>query len=425
MKTKCIVTFVFNLIALMAISQKNRQIDEVLINKILEKQLVQGANQYIDDADVEMPKDEFTNNELDVSMSIVKHILISNGYKFPDRETFNSKVKNIFGRKIDTTSKSTYLYVDFLSKCNTGLSHYPNNGVDYEGTYVVKNDNFISDFYYVPQLVDYQTKYSEAAKIEDTISLKRKSKYGNITIETWKSLEKHKDSGFNLIAVRQENIQRLIARNMYLFNDNKAYFPWLFINDKYFLHRLVKVFGYTDDKKMLKMVFDDTKPFIINVYESTSPDESSDPDDFGKLFWHKDCAGQAHLNQNTLDIIKETTTPENPENLAHLSDYIIYLSTAKANVLQFKQKAKLLAELVTFGQNICLQPKYAERIATKGNPRTKELYKDLMVTLLVGLGDGDSRYTKEYRLNNYYNIPHLKEWWEKAKYDVEHDPNNQ
>ena len=39
---------------------------------------------------------------------------------------------------------------------------------------------------------------------------------------------------------REKNIDKLVHRNKYLFNDDKASFQWLIANDAYFMSELVK-----------------------------------------------------------------------------------------------------------------------------------------------------------------------------------------
>lgn len=402
----------FVMVVLQACSQKNNNIQKVqkndtMITSILKSQLKDGLS-----SGDEFDPHNYNIDDLDATCSLIKKSLSNNGYQFPEKSLFIKRIKEIFHRIIDTTAQSDFIYVNLSNPCNR-KPIFSRNKVTGNGVFISKNECFITELFAIPDLIDYKKNYPDLCPIEDEKIVRKNPDLGQPDLEMlhWKDVS-------DLFQQRQKNIDRIVYRNKYFFNNNASYLPWLWENDDAFLSCLVKKFGYTDDKKLLKLVFESTKPYVFD-------DNSSNPNDFGNLLWYKDCEDNVHVNQNVFAIIKEITTPESPEYLAHLSDYIIYLATVKEDILPFKQKAKLLAQLVSFGQNICLQPQYAETIATKGQPHINAKYKDLMVRQFVGIGDGDEKYMEEFKRNNYYNIPHLKEWWEVALKEVLSDPNNQ
>lgn len=259
--------------------------------KILEKQLRQGANQYNKEAGVEIMKKSFAIEELDTEVRTVAKILKDNGYETISNDAFNQKIRTIFGRIIIPNSDKKYLYLNYFDTCSRDLILEPNNFIDYNGTYIIKDQKFIADFYYLPEILDYQTQYPNIANKEKELPkeyIYNKEKYN---IEQWRDLENRSDE-YDLKVKRNHNIQTIIARNMYLFNDNKAQYKWLILNDQHFMENLVKTFGYTQDTDLLKWVI-----------EKTNFDKNN-PTDFGKLFWTKDCDGTARLHTNTFKVLQ-------------------------------------------------------------------------------------------------------------------------
>src|SRR5690606_6643616 len=146
-----------------------------------------------------------------------------------------------FGRIINPDSENRYLYINYFNKCDKEFNYNPNNGIDYLGTYIIKNENFITDFYYVPEIINYQKEFPEIAKVEENTPIKYRDKDNNdYSIELWKDLENNNQPEYNLTNKRKKNIRTLVARNMYLFNDNRSQYKWLILNDEYFMESLVK-----------------------------------------------------------------------------------------------------------------------------------------------------------------------------------------
>ena len=141
--------------------------------------------------------------------------------------------------------------------------------------------------YAIPELIDYRTKYPEISKIEDTISVTKKDKEGeDIYVTRWRDISDLKEQ-------RKKNIETLVARNKYLFNDDKDSFDWLIKNDAFFMEQLVKRFGYTQDFELLEWVIKKTH------YDKNSPE------DYGSLFWVKNCDGSIKLHSNTFKILQK------------------------------------------------------------------------------------------------------------------------
>lgn len=82
-------------------TKNHNNVDKNMIEIVLKKQLENGASQFIVEAGVEIPKEEFSDEELDASTYFGKRILDSNGYKNISNKDFYNKVVTIFKRKLD------------------------------------------------------------------------------------------------------------------------------------------------------------------------------------------------------------------------------------------------------------------------------------------------------------------------------------
>lgn len=142
-------------------TKNHNNVDKNMIEIVLKKQLENGASQFIVEAGVEIPKEEFSDEELDASTYFGKRILDSNGYKNISNKDFYNKVVTIFKRKLDSTSQNRYVYVNLNNICNKNFIKYPN--WEYSGFYIIKQSNFISQFYFISEIVNYQKEYSKIA----------------------------------------------------------------------------------------------------------------------------------------------------------------------------------------------------------------------------------------------------------------------
>lgn len=359
------------------------KMNDTIIETVLTKQLKQGTSQTIDEAGAGLPKIQFGIDELEATVQIAHEVLKSNGFKELDQEDFSQKVKNVFGRIIDTNSKSIFLYVNFFDKCDKEFVMYNNNEIDYDGIFIEKQRKIILKFYYIPELIDYQKQYSKLNNIENN-KIIRKSSIDNLEIEIphWKDIPNLKDQ-------RKKNIQTLVARNMYLFNDSRAYFKWLLLNDQNFMQSLVTTFGYYDDNELLKWVVENTK------FDSNNPAE------LDKLFWNKKCDGTVKINLGVFPILKKIITPEEPKYLEALKEYVnnlLYSDTR--NELSIKDRANLLAHLVYFGEQY----------------RYNKNYEDQSFFMQrIELLDLGGVLRKEIERNNFYNLPNYKDLYKKSE----------
>lgn len=328
---------------------------------------------------------DYDKNDLDVSMKIIDTLLKNNGYKKVSNEIFSKKIKAIFNRTIDQASDIPYLKIDTYSDnvCDKKIKYYPLS-VDAQYLYVAKLYNFVTYFYPLPEIMDYQKLYPQVKKSEEKdIIIDDKIENIKVRASQWKD---HSD----LTEQRKKNIQTVVARNMYLFNDSHAYFKWLILNDENFMSSLVTTFGYCDDKELLKWVAENTK------FDSTNPQ------DLDKLFWNKKCDGTVKINLNFFPVLKEIITPKDVKYFEALKTYTMYLleEKSKRNELSLQNRAKLLAYLVYFGEQYRYDNNY--------NDQSFFMQR-------ISLFDLDGSIEKEIERNNFYNLPNYQNLYKKSE----------
>jgi len=333
---------------------------------------------------------EYGKEDLDALVTVEDTLLRNNGYKTPTEEVFASKIKAVFGRTIDYSTATPYLKVetDAEKKCDKELVYYPNT-VDAQYIYVVKKQRFISNFFPLPEVLDY-------LKLDPSLSQYEKDK--NIVHdeveETDVAISQWKDDPDNLSKKRKQNTASLLAQNKYLFNESRADFKWLVLNDENFLESLYKTFGYSDDAELLEWIAKRAKFDKNNL------------DEFGKLFWTKQCDGTI---KNQVEIYKALHSVYNPDKniqpllLDNIQDYIDYFADFENKIdgLSQSERTKIAAHIVYFAE----QYKYDSNYKSQNK---------MMGRLRYWLGND----LKTISQNNFYNLPKFKEWWERAEYDM-------
>ena len=354
-----------------------------IIVTVLTKQLKQGTSLTIDEAGAGLPKIQFKLNELEAVSSIADKILKSNNFKELSNENFIKSIFKIFNRTIDVNSNSIYLYSNFLEKCNREFVMYKNNEIDYEGIFIDKKNKIVFDFHYIPELINYEKDFPDLTNIEN-IKITRTSSYDNLEIEIphWKDIP-------DLDQHRKRNIQILVARNMYLFNDSKAHGLWLRAHDEYFMASLVKTFGYYEDNQLNRWVADKTEFSNKNIEE------------VNKVIYNKKCDGKIVVNYPVLEIISENDEKATKMFDFFRFDYFDWFSDNKNNLeLTFSQKAEIIARLHSF------------IFSNMKDYRTFDY-----MGKFAEYNDSENKYSNEFEKHNYYNIPNFKKQWQEAKED--------
>ena len=374
----------------------NAQVD---VEQVLEEQLKKGqSGLYNESFDIATYK--YSEKDLNAIIPILKNELRSSGFVFIDTEIFNDKIKTIFGRIIDNKLPSKYLYLSIEDKCQKNIEFYTNTHtieINPFSYYIVKRENFLTELYAIPQIINYRKLYPEIAKSEDLMNKKYINENGDeIILSKWRESEESSEPEYNLKNVRKKNLQTLVARNMYLFNDSKAHFRWLVLNDGYFMESLVKKFGWTKDEKLLKWAIEKT------------PFNEKKPQDYGSLFWVKQCDGKVKLHTDTFKLLQKLYLPndrsENRYILHNIKNYIEYLGDieqSKSENLSAVDRVKILANMTYFAEQYKYDKDYNN-------------YLRMMGRLRLFLNENDRKILKE---NNYFGLPKFKEWWDNADYD--------
>ena len=369
--------------------------------QILENQIRNGANQYVKEAGVAVPQ-QFGEDDIDAEVNVVNEILKNSAFKFPENDEFRSKIEIIFGRKIDQSSTKKYLYVNYLDKCNHEYSNYKNDGTDYFGTFIIKSNNFITDYFFLPELINYHSKYPKLVAIEKTMSTEKKDKDGNLLmIEKWSDLEKNPDQAYNLTQIRQKNIQTLVARNKYLFNDSKGDLAWLLANDKEFLKRLVISFGYDKENAINKMVLEELNKDYSNSSHNIT-------EKLGEIFFVKDCEGKLKIREGLLKFVSENTSKDDDRFIYGLGNYLDYLFKEDHDNIFAEQPSKKFtieekAKIVAYVANIESPAFY------KFKPLNSDKAWHNAGTSLYNITAAHPEILKIIEKNNYYGLQPLQQ----------------
>ena len=378
MKKKLLFFSLGYMIILQMISCVNNKIKSKE-ERVLEKQLLKANS--ISNEVTTIQYYPYDKEDLEISIELLDSILKKDGYNLIDN--FDSKVKAVFGN-IKLFDNIYFLKTDNKCYNSNEILYNDSDGFKFNLYFSIDKKLMIGQ-YAIPELIDYRTKYPEISKIEDTISVTKKDKEGeNIYVTRWRDISDLKEQ-------RKKNIETLVARNKYLFNDDKDSFDWLIKNDAFFMEQLVKRFGYTQDFDLLEWVIKKTH------YDKNYPE------DYGSLFWVKNCDGSIKLHSNTFKILQKLYNVKTAyQILEDIKGYINYLGDEEQNKkedLTEEQRIKILANIVYFGE----QYKYTDDSPYQMMGRLRYFLSDSQVDILVK--------------NKYFNLPKFKEWWDKADYD--------
>jgi hypothetical protein len=336
------------------------------MEKILKKQLQYGifnySNPYV-----------FSSSDLEIILPVTKAELKLNGFKFPSNDEFITKIRLIFNRTIDLKLDSKYIYINFWDKCDKNFIYHPSNMTDYFGIYAIKNENYITDGYALPQIIDYQKMFPDIIQYEN--NLPRTSVFEENGEEVSRYLWKDQKG---LLQDRQKNIQTLVNRNKYLFNDNKASLVWLKFNDQEFLESLVKTFGYVQDKDLLKWVLD----------------RNLNDDEFDKLLFTRTCDNKFVFHKEIFEVMAQADAKSKENYIQYL---LARIDLPKVYDLSFSDATKIKA----------LYCYYATKFL--GSIESSNIYSFFPKLQ-------DEKYEDEFRKNNYYNLPDFKELYNDTKY---------
>ncbi|WP_145953286.1 hypothetical protein [Chryseobacterium indologenes] len=351
---------------------------------VLKSQLSAGVSG--EKSETDYPTYQFTLKDLEATESIISKELEDNGYKKPGKEDFDNTVNKVFNRIIDPRSESKYLHINFEDKCSKDFKLFKNsNSIDVNpySTYIFKNGLFISDLYSIPEILDY-TKESELLQYEK--DAENNNHIADVKICYWKDIADLKN-------IRKQSIKTIVARNMYLFNNNKSYTAWLVQNDQVFIKNLIKFFGYDKEPKFNEM--------LINEYI-----QSKDQYKIGELVFAKNCNKELEerdgILQSLTDAYRKSSNPKDLYGLMEFGSKL--LETDEYNNYSENEKIKMVAYLAN-----------TYDFLFKKNHRNQDGW-DPRWNILGAYFEDDSRskikwpkLKEEMQKNNYYNLSNLKE----------------
>jgi len=368
------------------------------IEPLLKKQIEAGyaAEKY----ETDYPNYNLTENDLNASNEILKGYLTANGYKSPVNDDFGKIIEIIFRRKLDFSSDKKTVLVSFTSPCQREMKFLKNDDLDYVN-YINKDSNFISELFFIPEILDYQKLFPEIAKFENGLE----EENNGIKIYKW-------NSKTDLSHSRTQNLRAILARNKFLFNDSKADLEWLLVNDKDFLKMLVFAYGYDSNEKINKLVLNE-------FYTKSDNSVPKQTQRIGELFFTKDCNGNLEIRTGLLDFVKQNTTSSDNRFIYALANYALVLFDGDVDDVfnegqdpskKFTKsdKAKIIAYIASIESPA--SEKYKKENATLWNNEASIIYN---------IASSQPEIITILKKNNYYNLPNLKQIVESAEAEVE------
>lgn len=387
---KLIINLVILSILLFGGCSQNKQQEnkEHELNSEIKRILIKQVEQGVDDTYGSLSYDK---DDLNTAIGIINDSLIKKGYNFPDKDIFTSKIENIFGRTIDWNSNQDYLSVYLQNPCERAIKY----GFDVQYgniLYVSKKQRIVTDFYALPELIDYAI-YPEITKYEEEdIFVYDALEEANMRVARWKDLK------IDLIKERSYNLNLVYHRNMYLFHDDQKSLIWLIENgDNLFLENLVKNFGYVQEEKLLKWILDKNK-FYYNYKENNL-------DDFTRILANRKCNGKLKFNTQVLNFMKVNI---NEEYSSQIREFIRFYGTENnesdfTSTFSFSEKAMCLAYILYWCSEISQLEDYS-------------FYSLETIGAFYKWCPDRDKYDAEFEKQNYYNLPRFEKYWEEAKF---------
>ncbi len=363
------------------VENKNKNINMNKIDNvrdILEKQVMHGYGYKEDGLDMEI---DYIYKEADynaIRTTSIK-ILKSNNFNLLSKEDFQKKVLKLFNfNKIEVNFliENSCPLEKILYQLDVNFTAVSNN----KPLFIDSENKMLIEPLFLPELINYKNEYPNIYKNEEKIALTKEINGFSVKLIKWKDLP-------DLDQQRKKNIQTLVARNMYLFNDSKAHFKWLILNDQYFMRSLVTTFGYYDDTALVEWVAENTKM------------DAQDLEPLNEIIYNKKCDEKIGFNYTFLKIISEDEEKAT-ETFNFLKWYYFDWLLNPKNTLEltFSQKAEIIARMHSF------------IYSNMNDYRTYEF----MGTFAENY-DYDNTYSKEFKAKNYYNIPAFEKQWKEAK----------
>jgi len=381
---KFIPTKIAALLLVMLVSNHmyGQQAHPPTVKEVLEKQLREGTSW-------NPASTSYDEQDLTVTVSIIKAILVKQGFQFPNQEAYVRRIKEVFGRAIDYGSPNQYVGIDLLDRCNRILSFAP-DGEYVKTLFVVKREAFVAPLVAIPALIDYQKEYPTSAKTEDLTKTG-----GDKEMERWRD----SDSAA-LQKQRQFNIQRIVAINMYIFQGSKPHQRWLLEHDKDFIKTLVNIYGYTKDE--------DFNRFVLQEYlEDKQVNQIVSQGSIGDIIVTKNCMGKLEIKTELLRIIMEMTSKKDSRLAQGLLQFLIKQGQGEKFALSADECRQTYAYLSNAYDYLYIKNE-KEGLGI-------DFYPNTMMVMLLARDKGAEDYLKS---KHYFGLPHLQKIIAYAKQEV-------
>lgn len=280
------------------IEKKNMDIELIKKHMKLQEKIELSEN----DTDVSHQY-RLTDTDIEIGGEVVSQGMKNNGYIIPDNETFTKKIKEIFEENEDCSCVGS-------RKHNNFTTYFVNSNKEQN---ILKTEY---DYTYDHIFVFQQYKLiSTLPLLNDVVSING-----------------------NQLKINLD--QNTIARNKYLFGNNKGELTWLLFNDKEFLKTLLVYFGYDKEEKINELVLKD-------LYKEYSEESPNAVEKIGNVFFVKDCDGKLKIRKNILKYVDEKTTKDDNKYISALSEYIVsilYSQDVKSSFTD-DEKAEIVANI--------------------------------------------------------------------------------
>ncbi|SFI50108.1 hypothetical protein [Halpernia frigidisoli] len=306
-----------------------------------------------------------TDTDIELGGQIVEQGMKNSGYKSPNKENFEKRVREIFETNCDCKYAGAKKHSNFATYIVN--SNQENNilKTEYDYTY---NHIFAFPNYKV---------ISNLPLLHDIVEVNNNTFKINLD-------------------------QNTIARNKYFFNDSRADLTWLLINDKEFLKTLLITFGYDKEEKINALVINE----LYGQYSTEIP--FSNVDKLGEMFFVKDCDGKLIIRELLLKYVSTSTTKDDDRFIYALSSYAADLfSDDVNNIFEEKPSKKFTmeekAKIVAYVANIESPAFY------KFKPMNSDKAWHNAGTTLYNITAAQPEILRIIEKNNYYGLQPLKD----------------
>jgi len=287
---------------------------------------------------------QFAEKDMNIALPVIAEILKTKGYVTPAKEVFQKKLHELFAE-------------NFNAGGNCRTKEHEKFTMLYEG------GNIENPF---PMMTD------------DVVASKEFSFISHIPLIS--SLGTFVDDDHFKIDTKYT--QKLISRNKYFFNDNKADLAILLNEDTSFLKVLVTSYGYTKDQKI--------NDLVMNEYLRADDDGLAK---VATIIFRKDCKNQLVIREGLLKWVADHTDGNEHRMISALYGYVFKLYENKSD---FNQNEKRKIAAYVDNVFIPLKEKYG---SSGGWPATE---------LIFNLEARDKEIIDYLGQQNFYNLAAVK-----------------